>query len=114
MYDPYDKKNDWSKCYRGYTLNPDTRWCCKECWIDQRKQYNYKFDPDIFNEEFNEEDFNKENFKNKYWDILLLTPPKTKYEIRKQYHKLSLLYHPDKGGDNDKFIEVKDAYDNII
>jgi len=48
-----------------------------------------------------------------YWKILSLVPPKTKDEIKKQYYKLSLKYHPDKGGDNDKFIKLKNAYDKL-
>jgi curved DNA-binding protein CbpA len=30
--------------------------------------------------------------------------------IKKNYKRLSLIYHPDKGGDNDKFVEINAAY----
>ena len=35
-------------------------------------------------------------------------------EIKKQYRKLAMKYHPDKGGDTEKFKEVNDAYDKIV
>ena len=32
-------------------------------------------------------------------------------EIKKAYNKLALTHHPDKGGDPDKFIDLREAYD---
>ena len=48
-----------------------------------------------------------------YYSILHLKKNCTKSEIKKQYRKLSLKYHPDKDGDNEKFIEIKTAYDTL-
>jgi len=104
-------------CKQRYNTN--TRWCSKECWIKQRKNYKDNYN-DIFDEVFKEHE--KQTYNNynndpliEYWKILQLIPPKTKGEIKKQYYKLSLKYHPDKAnGSNDKFIKLKDAYDKLI
>lgn len=48
-----------------------------------------------------------------YYSILDLKKDCTKNDIKKQYRKLSLKYHPDKDGDNEKFIEIKTAYDTL-
>ena len=48
-----------------------------------------------------------------YYEILELDKGCTKKEIRKNYRKLSLKYHPDKnrGHDNRIFIKVNKAYE---
>ena len=105
QYYPFCKR-----CNQRY--NPYTRWCSKECWINQRSKYNNNFD---YNNDTSCHNNNYNNDVNmEYWNILRLMPPKSKDEIKKQYYKLSLKYHPDKGGDNDKFIQLKDAYDKLI
>lgn len=50
-----------------------------------------------------------------YYKILELNKNCKKEEIKKQFHKLSLKYHPDKNGCNDSkdFIKVNEAY-NIL
>ena len=35
-------------------------------------------------------------------------------DFKKQYKKLILKHHPDKGGDSSIFIKVKEAWDNLI
>ena len=37
----------------------------------------------------------------------------THADIKKAYRKLSMTHHPDKGGDEDKFKEIADAY-NVV
>lgn len=51
----------------------------------------------------------KTKFK-KCLDVLGLLPTATASLAKKAYHKKVLQYHPDKGGDADKFIEVQKAY----
>jgi len=109
-------------CKQRYNTN--TRWCSRSCWVKQRKNYKDNYN-DIFDEVFKEHEkqtykYDKQcYFSNndpliEYWKILKLIPPKNKSEIKKQYYKLSLKYHPDKGGDNDKFIKLKNAYDKLL
>ena len=45
------------------------------------------------------------------YDILGLTKDASEAEIRKAYHKLARLHHPDKGGDPEKFKKVQEAYE---
>lgn len=48
-----------------------------------------------------------------YYKILELDKSCKKIEIKKQYHKLSLRYHPDKNGDNETFIKIHEAYETL-
>ncbi len=45
-----------------------------------------------------------------YYKILGVSKQATNTEIRKAYHKLAHKYHPDKGGDEQKFKEINEAY----
>ena len=103
-YDAYDETQWWSRCARGHLKNPGTRWCCRECWIDQRKDYTY-----------HTAESESEASKSSDWTTLKLHPPKTNSEIRKQYHKLALLFHPDRtAGNHDKFTQLNASYHNLI
>lgn len=46
-----------------------------------------------------------------YYTILELNKDCKKIDIKKNFRKLSLKYHPDKNGDNEKFLKIKEAYD---
>jgi len=49
------------------------------------------------------------------YSLLDLVPPVTLNELKRAYRKKALIYHPDKPtGDNDMFLKIKDAYDNLI
>lgn len=113
----WEEKQYFPKCNKcGQPYNYNTRWCSKDCWINQR----YKQDDN--NNNYYEDDFmNYDNFKNtddfKYkteYDILQIEPPIDEHKLKKQYHKLSLKHHPDKGGDSNTFIKIKDAYNNLL
>ncbi len=45
-----------------------------------------------------------------YYQILGVTNNASAEEIRKAYHKLAHKYHPDKGGDENKFKQINEAY----
>jgi len=115
-YNYWDEKRYFpicSKCNQPYNYN--TRYCSKECWINQRKQKK----PNIYDEFVNIFDNiiieKKEDFiyKNEC-DILQIEPPIEETKIKKSYRKLALKYHPDKNGDVDMFIKIKSAYDVLI
>ena len=45
-----------------------------------------------------------------YYKILGVDKNASQDEIRKAFHKLAHQYHPDKGGDAEKFKEINEAY----
>ena len=50
---------------------------------------------------------------NNFYDTLGVTETSTQDEIKKAYRKLAIEHHPDKGGDEDKFKKISEAY-NIL
>lgn len=51
--------------------------------------------------------------KKRCYDTLGLNPQATDEEVKKAYRKLAMVHHPDKGGDEKKFKEITQAYENI-
>ena len=45
-----------------------------------------------------------------YYSILEIKPPSSAQEIKKSYYGLAMKHHPDKGGDQQKFKEISEAY----
>ena len=45
-----------------------------------------------------------------YYKILEIERNATDEDIKKSFRKLSLIHHPDKGGNEDKFKEINEAY----
>jgi molecular chaperone DnaJ len=48
-----------------------------------------------------------------YYKVLGVEENSTQDEIKKAYRKLAVQYHPDKGGSEDKFKEISEAYDTL-
>jgi DnaJ family protein A protein 2 len=47
------------------------------------------------------------------YETLGLQPNSSLREIRKAYLTLSMVFHPDKGGDPEQFKKIKAAYENL-
>ena len=47
------------------------------------------------------------------YDILGIVEGSTEKEIRHAFRRLALRYHSDKGGENDQFIKIKQAYEDL-
>jgi len=115
----WDEEQYFPKCTNcGQPYNYNTRWCSKDCWINQRykrdNDNNFKNNNNYKNmDDFMNYDYFKNMNKTEY-DILQIEPPIDERKLKKQYHKLSLKHHPDKGGDTNTFIKIKDAYNNLL
>lgn len=48
-----------------------------------------------------------------YYDILGVKEDAHQDDIKKAYKKLAMTHHPDRGGDNQKFQEISQAYDTL-
>ena len=48
-----------------------------------------------------------------YYDILGVSETSTQDEIKKAYRKMAIEHHPDKGGDENTFKKISEAYDTI-
>ena len=47
------------------------------------------------------------------YDILGILEGSTEKEIRDAFRRLALQFHSDRGGENDQFIKIKQAYDDL-
>ena len=47
------------------------------------------------------------------YEILGVNENATSDEIKKTYRKLAMEHHPDKGGDEEKFKKISEAYDTL-
>ena len=47
------------------------------------------------------------------YDILEIVEGSTEKEIRNGFRRLALQFHSDRGGDNEQFIKIKQAYEDL-
>jgi DnaJ-class molecular chaperone len=59
-------------------------------------------------------DWSPDIMKKTFYDILGLPENATAEEIKKAYRNLSLVHHPDKGGDEEEFNAILKAYETLI
>ena len=46
-----------------------------------------------------------------YYEVLGVNKSSTQEEIKKAYRKMAIEHHPDKGGSEDKFKKITEAYE---
>lgn len=131
MFDEYYSSDEedfnpyiFKKCPYGYYIGCSG--CCKRCRMEQREKQADEYMRFMFQqylkEQFGSFEDNITQTNKLPYDVLninikrynTLNKEQKLKVLKKQYRKLSLKYHPDKGGSNDKFIKIKDAYDILI
>jgi len=124
-FNPYT----FDKCPYGYYKG--CSYCCKRCRSERKEkeweEYSKEFTERIFRE-FLKEQFNSvfsdesKNYENKDYKILeinykkfiILNKKEKLRKLKRQYRKLSLKYHPDKGGSDEAFNTLKSSFDLLF
>ena len=89
------------KC--SYTGLPIFMGCC-DCYIHRIHRQRFdRVEPPVHTMK-----------KSRSHEILQIEPPVTESDIKKAYRKMCLVYHPDKGGSNDEFIKINNAYNELL
>lgn len=52
-----------------------------------------------------------ETTQENWWNVLEVSETATADDIKKAYHRLAKVYHPDKGNDGSHFVKIKKAYE---
>tara|TARA_Y100000592_G_C5350142_1_gene258465 strand:- start:213 stop:662 length:450 start_codon:yes stop_codon:yes gene_type:complete len=133
MFDEYSSEDEdcnpytFDKCKYGHYISAGG-FCCYACKKEYSDKQSDEYMKNLFQQFLKEHfdldfDINVDNHLSPLpYEILginiklfnrLTTHQKIK-RIKKQYKRYSLKYHPDKGGSNEKFIQVKDAYDLLL
>ena len=76
-----------------------------EHFFEYQEQYEDEWEQDFNFERSDVPDPPEDNFG--------LKRSKSQEELRENYKKACLQHHPDKGGDHDAFIKLKDEYDRL-
>ncbi len=92
-----DRESKWSKYHRS-----------EDDYYEYGDRSNPFFDP--FVEEEESTYFNKSN----PWKILQINKTDDESIIRKAYYKLCRVHHPDKGGNEEDFKSLNDAYESAM
>ena len=88
----------------------------EKCYSERRREFEEDFKKrfmqgDLFEEE--EDGFININ-PHEIHPIFKIKKSSSEEDFKKQYKKLILKHHPDKGGDSSIFIKVKEAWDKLI
>ena len=94
----------------------------KNLGLKEEKSFEEEFKRRLFSGEFDHEDYEDQstNFVNGEYDsnddihpIFKIKKSSSEDDFKKQYKKLILEHHPDKGGDSSMFIKIQEAWENI-
>ena len=106
----YDIYNTGVKCQ--YTGLPIYGGKCS-CFIHRKQNIPSDNPPFGWSNAFGVEKVNTLKKSNSY-EVLQIEPPVSEEDIKKAYHRLCLVHHPDKGGCNDEFIKINNAYQELV
>lgn len=133
IFDEYSSDEDdfnpytFEKCPYGWYKGCGG--CCKRCKDEEReriyeeysKQKFYDYIKHNFEDLRHDSKYNKDEIELAFEFLkidkkkfLKLEIDKQIKNIKRQYKRLSLKYHPDKQGSNELFIKLKDYYDLLI
>ena len=96
----YKTNNFWEYFYR------------EESWFDDSNVFGNPFE-DHREQDYEEEDFHPLKRSNSY-EILGIDRDADEDEIKRAFRKKVLEVHPDKGGSNEEFIKIREAYECLI
>lgn len=110
-------------CYTCRMVRPPVAINCR-CSIHRNNRYEYqrktKFSKSSYYEckyKFDDSHLqtDKTNFKrSNSMEILQIEPPITERDLKVAYKKMALKTHPDKCGNNEDFIKVNEAYNELL
>lgn len=108
----------WDKFFSTKTDgNTSVKYNMKQLMAMNREKMKEVFDEFFYHVYFQYYNENGITLKDLYdpnlLSILELSEGATAEEIKKRFRELALKYHPDKGGDSEKFIEVLDVYKKL-
>lgn len=90
-------------------------------WSQRHEEHKENFRKNFFSGKYFYDERQNENSENSYFDntsddidpIFKIKKSSSEEDFKKQYRKLILKHHPDKGGDSSFFIKIQAAYENI-
>tara|TARA_R110000772_G_scaffold150809_1_gene261551 strand:+ start:239 stop:697 length:459 start_codon:yes stop_codon:yes gene_type:complete len=93
----------------------------EKSWSQRNKERKEQFKSDFMNDKYFNQNNHNENAESCHFDntcddidpIFKIKKSSSKEDFKKEYRKLILKHHPDKGGDSSFFIKIQEAYENI-
>lgn len=110
------QKNDYYKSQQDKDREYYDQYYKEKSYSERRKEKEEEFKKRFIQGEFFEEDrdgyvdISKEDIH----PIFKIKRSSSEEDFKKQYKKLILKHHPDKGGDSSIFIKVKEAWDKLF
>ena len=104
-FTPKDFRYEWEKDYKSDFRN-FFFFFDEDPFTHNQGKRSHPFDP------YEEEEFESEDENDPYY-ILGVTEQSSPQEIRKAYHDLIRIHHPDKGGTKQDFIKIQGAWEYI-
>jgi len=126
-----DRPTDWDspemKVYKEYKEAKERKkreqdaYYNEKGWSQRRKEFEEDFKKRFMEGEFFDNDYENQNTKftqgeypvNDIHPVFKIKKSSSEEDFKKQYKKLILKHHPDKGGDSSMFIKIQQAWESI-